>query len=335
MLAWLTFVSMALLVSAPIAVAFKNRARMLLTDQPAILAFWSAFLAFAAVIGGLVARSQLTVDVMSGIEVALMLCAGGSICIGLLSIGHLRSAGVRMIAVVGVVIVFIAAYLTRSNGQSAGAIAWMTATVCGLVVAIGRRSLAGRHWTASPTVALAFAFLSIHLAQLAQIIAGGQLKAAVPAVSIIVMAAIAALITDRVVRRAAPAYARSGLGEASAHRLFQSVERLMAERKLYVRPELRREHVAVELGVTPRLIGEAINRCTNDGFAAYLRRLRAAEADRLLADPVNRTVALEALGMQAGFQSRSVFYAAFVEAFGLSPGERRAGLPTIVSARSG
>jgi AraC-like DNA-binding protein len=61
----------------------------------------------------------------------------------------------------------------------------------------------------------------------------------------------------------------------------------------------------------------------NTSFNELVGRLRVEEAQRLLLDPSNAGVAVEPLGMEAGFRSRSAFYAAFRGQTGLSPAEFR------------
>jgi AraC-like DNA-binding protein len=59
-------------------------------------------------------------------------------------------------------------------------------------------------------------------------------------------------------------------------------------------------------------------------FYAFVSLHRVREAERLLLDPNEARVKVEALGRQAGFRSRSTFFKAFREHTGLTPAEYRA-----------
>jgi AraC-like DNA-binding protein len=58
-------------------------------------------------------------------------------------------------------------------------------------------------------------------------------------------------------------------------------------------------------------------------FSALLNRYRVEEACRLRGDPAFDHLTIDAIGYQAGFQSRSTFYSAFKQIRGETPGQTR------------
>nr|HRK63217.1 helix-turn-helix domain-containing protein [Terricaulis sp.] len=59
-------------------------------------------------------------------------------------------------------------------------------------------------------------------------------------------------------------------------------------------------------------------------FPEYLQHARVEETKRLLRDPAETRTSVEAIGLLAGFGSRSAFYKAFGDRVGMSPAAYRA-----------
>lgn len=79
-------------------------------------------------------------------------------------------------------------------------------------------------------------------------------------------------------------------------------------------------------GVSADALSEAFRAVTGGGFPARLQQLRVEEALRLLADPLEARTSMEAIGLLAGFGSRSAFYQAFGERVGMTPAAYRKSL---------
>lgn len=215
-----------------------------------------------------------------------------------------------------------------AHWNSVGAWFWTSCTASGLLLYVAR---GGRWHKLGPQERLvltgALAFAVVNIAQLVRMTtnppgAESIMLLTVPAVLVVIgVLASTRLALQFVVTR--PRYEKSGLSDPAAQELFSRIERLMAQQKPFKAANFDRERLGALLGVDARYVGEALNRASGTSVAAYLRRQRLMEADRLLAAPENKRVSLEALGMQAGFGSRSRFYAAFEEAYGETPGDRR------------
>ena len=209
-----------------------------------------------------------------------------------------------------------------------GACYWTSCTMSGLWLYTVR----GGRWRKAqpeerPVLAAALSFAVVNLSQIVRMTVHGPGAETIILVTVpVVLALMGVLASTRLALQFAtspPRYEKSGLSEAAADDLFHRIEHLMAHTKPFTDPELDRDGLAALLGVDARAVGEAVNRAGGSSFAGYLRQQRLAEADRLLAAPENVRVSLEALGMQAGFRSRSRFYAACEEAHGETPGGRR------------
>ena len=75
--------------------------------------------------------------------------------------------------------------------------------------------------------------------------------------------------------------------------------------------------------VPVRHLSQAISEAGGTSFNALITGRRLQAAKTLLEDPLNGAVAVEALGLEAGFRSRSAFYAAFRKTTGLTPVQYR------------
>ena len=108
-------------------------------------------------------------------------------------------------------------------------------------------------------------------------------------------------------------------GQGDADRLAEHLRSSGAWRD----PALSFEALCRDLGWEPAQLTLAIAHSGESGVHALLNRYRLAEAKRLLADPDEQRYAVEGIGRQAGFGSRSGFYKAFRADTRLSPAEYR------------
>ena len=98
------------------------------------------------------------------------------------------------------------------------------------------------------------------------------------------------------------------------------LRRLMEEEQLFRNPDLGRQVVAARLGISEGYLSQVMSAQVGASFVEFVTGYRVGEARRLLADPEFDRYSLEAIGLEAGFRSRSAFYTAFKSATGQTPG---------------
>lgn len=97
--------------------------------------------------------------------------------------------------------------------------------------------------------------------------------------------------------------------------ILARLDGLMAERALYLEPELSLSRRSRRLGLPLKQLSGAINRATGDNVSRYINKARIAAAHRLLADGKTVTEAMFA----AGFNTKSNFNREFLRVTGRTP----------------
>ena len=111
-------------------------------------------------------------------------------------------------------------------------------------------------------------------------------------------------------------YAKSGLRDSD--KLYAQIVAYLKENKRYRNPDLGLQAVAEGLGVPANQVSQAVNE-HEGSFLQVLNRLRVAEAQQLLRDPTYAHLSVLGIGLEAGFQTKSTYYAAFRRYTGQTP----------------
>ncbi|WP_408031287.1 AraC family transcriptional regulator [Tenacibaculum xiamenense] len=101
--------------------------------------------------------------------------------------------------------------------------------------------------------------------------------------------------------------------------LKRKLNELMHEKKIYKNTNLKLQELSKQLGITPHKLSQLLNDNMGKSFAEYLNELKITEAKKLLTEKSDFT--LEAIGYEAGFSSKSSFYATFKKMVGKTPSE--------------
>jgi AraC-like DNA-binding protein len=136
-------------------------------------------------------------------------------------------------------------------------------------------------------------------------------------------ALVMALIDAQWLRRLAPGWTPP-TGPADRE-LFERSDHVMNEQRPWINPQFDIGALARLLDTYPNAVSRALNRVGNTTFYDYVNGYRVREARRLLTDPRERNLKIEALGHLAGFRARSTFFKLFRQHTGQSPSEYRAG----------
>lgn len=105
--------------------------------------------------------------------------------------------------------------------------------------------------------------------------------------------------------------------------LMQRLTELMQEKRLFTRPDLTIEDVAVQVGESYRNVSAAINSCQGINFKTWVNGFRIQEARKLIGKGYLQHHTTDALAQATGFSSRISFYRAFKKQTGQSPGRQQ------------
>ncbi len=118
-------------------------------------------------------------------------------------------------------------------------------------------------------------------------------------------------------------YKSSSLTEKQSESFLRKCLTLMETEKPYLDPNLSLAALAQQLGCSKENLSQVINEQTDLNFKNFLNKYRVEEAKKRLADPKENQFVLMKIAYDSGFNSKSVFNAAFKKFTGLSPSEYR------------
>jgi AraC-like DNA-binding protein len=116
-------------------------------------------------------------------------------------------------------------------------------------------------------------------------------------------------------------YAKSGLTEEMAERIYSTLNELMAEEALFNKNDITLTELAKRLKIHPNHLSQVINEKEQKNFYNYINALRINEFIRLASLPQSKQYTLLALAYQCGFNSKSTFNKQFKEHTGKTPSE--------------
>lgn len=108
-------------------------------------------------------------------------------------------------------------------------------------------------------------------------------------------------------------------GSAALGLLMSRLSALMASERLYAKPDLTIEEVAVLVGESHRTVSAAINSTMGLNYKTWVNIYRVEEAQRLIRDGYLNGHTIDALAEAVGFANRISFYRNFKKHTGQSP----------------
>jgi AraC-like DNA-binding protein len=99
------------------------------------------------------------------------------------------------------------------------------------------------------------------------------------------------------------------------------IERLMADERLYLEPELTLSDLARRLQTNASVLSAVVNRAFGKNFNDFVNEYRVQAVKRLLADPSASHLSLLGIGLECGFNSKSTFNRAFRKVTNVAPSE--------------
>lgn len=110
-------------------------------------------------------------------------------------------------------------------------------------------------------------------------------------------------------------FKKEGTGSEHIIRL----ENLLVNQKFFLDPNLTLDNVAKKLNISPAHLSRIVKRDINTSFGDYINKLRVNEAKEYLKNPEFSRYTITAIGLEAGFNSKSAFYDVFKKQTGQTP----------------
>lgn len=107
--------------------------------------------------------------------------------------------------------------------------------------------------------------------------------------------------------------------EEENQKIFQELNRIVVQDRLYLSPELSREDLAQIVHLNNARFARMIKECTGTNFNGYINELRINYAIKLLKKHPNYTI--RAIADEAGFNSTPILYNLFKKKTGMTPYE--------------
>ena len=101
--------------------------------------------------------------------------------------------------------------------------------------------------------------------------------------------------------------------------LAEKIRQYLETERPYLRQDFSMSELAKTLGVQYHHVYYCFANVLKEKFPTLRNRLRVEHAKKQLQDPQAKNITIEAVGQQAGFSSKAIFYAAFKKETGLTP----------------
>lgn len=116
-------------------------------------------------------------------------------------------------------------------------------------------------------------------------------------------------------------YVSSPLEGTKAEELFQELNTLMKQNKLFRNPGLKASEIAEQLNIPMYQLSHLLSLKSEFNFFEFVNNYRVEEAKELLLNSDNKHLTILAIGMEAGFNSKSSFNRAFKKNTGKTPSD--------------
>ncbi|MBC2845105.1 helix-turn-helix domain-containing protein [Winogradskyella flava] len=113
------------------------------------------------------------------------------------------------------------------------------------------------------------------------------------------------------------------INSSTSSKIITQLYALMEDEELYKNPLLSRLDLAARLETSEGYLSQIINQEINKSVIQFVNEYRIEAAKNLLQDPMFNKYSIEAIGMEAGFKSKSAFYDVFKTSLEMSPGAYR------------
>ncbi|WP_109299680.1 helix-turn-helix domain-containing protein [Aquimarina sp. AU474] len=118
-------------------------------------------------------------------------------------------------------------------------------------------------------------------------------------------------------------YHKTGLKKVASEKHFKILIEYMTDNKPYLDPDLNRNTLASQIGISSNHLSQIINQKTNHNFYAFVNEFRIKEAKKILQDHASNQYTILAIANDSGFKSKSVFNELFKKQYGMTPSQFR------------
>lgn len=102
---------------------------------------------------------------------------------------------------------------------------------------------------------------------------------------------------------------------------IQQLLTLIKDENIHHDPNLNRDIVATRLGISSGYLSEQINKTSSKNFSEFINSYRIKDIQQMILNPEFDKYSILAIGLEAGFNSKTTFYTAFKKETGMSPNE--------------
>lgn len=104
---------------------------------------------------------------------------------------------------------------------------------------------------------------------------------------------------------------------------YKQLRLLLEKEKIYQNPELSLTIVAEKLNISGPYLSQLVNKLSNNNFSDFINSYRIRDAEYMLLDSEFARYTNVAVGLEAGFNSKSAFYNSFKKHTGRTPSQYR------------
>jgi AraC-like DNA-binding protein len=113
------------------------------------------------------------------------------------------------------------------------------------------------------------------------------------------------------------------LSEINENPIFQKLLVLLKEKKIHHNPNLTRDTVAEQLGISSGYLSQIIKNNSSHSFSEFINSYRITDVKAMIKSPIFNKYSLLSIGLECGFNSKTSFYTNFKKETGLTPNEFR------------
>ncbi len=114
-------------------------------------------------------------------------------------------------------------------------------------------------------------------------------------------------------------YASKKIDDKDANLLIEQLRLLMTEKEFYKNPDVKLNDLSSKIGISSHRLSQLLNDNLGKSFSIFINDYRVVEAKRLI--EIDNQYTIETIGFDAGFSSKSNFYATFKKHVGKTPAE--------------